>query len=307
MDLSVLQYYITVCETHSITKAADKLYISRQAVSKSIKNLEDSLDTQLIKKSRGGIKLTDEGVCLYRNALKLLDIRDSTVREIESIKRAHSRTLRVGYGQMTYNLWDSNHINYFMEQNKNINVVAEVMLPDQLIAGLKSNRLDMVVTSADSNEKCFSVSTIKSMPLYALMVANDELASKKYIYPKDLFGRNIYFIPNNQFFFKAFNELLNAEKIRANCQYCIDSNLITILNEISKNHGLFFTSGIFRNHFLHQDEYIFKSFICENSDITINKDIRAITMKQSSQTDMAKCYTGYLKDTIRVKGVMNGI
>ncbi|MBE6837436.1 MAG: LysR family transcriptional regulator [Ruminococcus sp.] len=67
MEQNLNQYRIfyAVAQAGSISKASEKLYISQPAVSKSISKLEESLDAVLLKRSRKGITLTDEGKTLF--------------------------------------------------------------------------------------------------------------------------------------------------------------------------------------------------------------------------------------------------
>ena len=298
MDMSTLKYYATACELNSITKAANKLYISRQAISKSIKNLETMLDTQLVNARHDGIELTEEGQCLYENVKKLIDGWNATLEEIYSIKRSKKITIHVGYGQMSYNLWNTDHIEQYIVQNPNIEISAKIMLPDQLLSGLRNGQLDVIVTSADSDDKCYNISTIKSLRLYALMCINDTLALQHNIGPKDLSERNVYFIPNNQTFLNCFAELMHHEGIDVNCQCCIDSNLPTILNTIKQNQGIYFTSGIFRQFFSFSDEFIMKPFVYDGAYNIPNKHLRAITHKDSLHNLEIKHYVDYLRASV---------
>lgn len=299
MDMSTLKYYATACEFNSITKAANKLYISRQAISKSIKNLEIMLDTQLVIPRHDGIELTEEGQCLYENVKKLIGGWNTTLDELESIKCSKKTLIHAGYGQMTYNLWKADHIEQYMVKNPNVEISAEVMLPDQLLSGLKNGQLDVIVTSADSNDKCFNISTIKNLRLYALMCINDTLASHSHIKPKDLSDRIVYFIPNNQTFLNCFIDLMRHETIDINCQCCIDSNLFIILNTVKQNRGIYLTSGTFREFFSISDEFVMKPFVYDGFDNMLNKHIRAITHKDSLQHLAIENYVNYLKTTIK--------
>lgn len=299
MDLSTLQYYVTVCQLNNMTKAANKLYISRQAISKSISNLENMLGTQLITVRHDGIELTEEGQCLYKNALKLLEGWNNTVDEIEFIKRTRRMTIHVGYGQTTYNLWNIDHIQQFKVQNPDIDIRAEIMLPDQLLAGLKDGRLDAAITSANSDDECFTVTTIKHLPLYSLFCLDDPLASKSHIYPKDLSGRTVYFIPNNQTFFSSFDKFMRHEQVKVNCQYCVDSNLLTLLHTVKQNHGIYLTSCIFRHLLDFTEEFVMKPFIFDGSESMLNKNISIITRRDASPNSAIKRYINYLQTTIK--------
>ncbi|MGI6105819.1 MAG: LysR family transcriptional regulator [Raoultibacter sp.] len=68
------KYFLTIAEEGSISRAADRLFISRQALSGSINALEAELGTSLFRRSKSGISLTQEGellkeYCLDKNAL----------------------------------------------------------------------------------------------------------------------------------------------------------------------------------------------------------------------------------------------
>ncbi|MFR2719961.1 MAG: LysR family transcriptional regulator, partial [Ruminococcus sp.] len=69
MEENLNHYYIfhTVAKTGNISRAAQKLYISQPAISKSIQKLENSLNTVLFKRTSRGVSLTVEGEILYQH------------------------------------------------------------------------------------------------------------------------------------------------------------------------------------------------------------------------------------------------
>ncbi|MBD0778726.1 LysR family transcriptional regulator [Maribacter sp. ANRC-HE7] len=66
-----------IVATHlSFTKAAEQLFISQPAVSKSIRNLEDEYKTTLFLRKRNSIALTNEGKAFLVYTNKILEIHD---------------------------------------------------------------------------------------------------------------------------------------------------------------------------------------------------------------------------------------
>lgn len=63
-----LETFITVAESGSFAKAADKLYISPTAVIKQINILESNLDLKLFNRTHRGLTLTAAGKSLYSDA-----------------------------------------------------------------------------------------------------------------------------------------------------------------------------------------------------------------------------------------------
>ena len=78
MNFEQFKYLSEIHKNKSISKASEKLYMSTQALSISIKNLEDELKVPLLLRSQKGATLTPEGekileaYSLFR--AKLIDI-----------------------------------------------------------------------------------------------------------------------------------------------------------------------------------------------------------------------------------------
>jgi DNA-binding transcriptional LysR family regulator len=73
MDIKQLQYFVQICRHRSLTEAAKNLYISQQALSKTLKILEDELQVALFSRVHSGIRLTAEGEYLLQTAEKILN------------------------------------------------------------------------------------------------------------------------------------------------------------------------------------------------------------------------------------------
>ena len=74
MRIEHLYYFVKVAERRSLTVAASELFVSQQALSTAIKNLETEFHTQLLVRHRRGVTLTDEGQYFYDMALKIIDL-----------------------------------------------------------------------------------------------------------------------------------------------------------------------------------------------------------------------------------------
>lgn len=72
MDINQLRYYIEVCNCGSISKAAEKVHLSQQGLSLSIRRLEQELEADLFYRKPGGIVLTELGKAVKEEAEELL-------------------------------------------------------------------------------------------------------------------------------------------------------------------------------------------------------------------------------------------
>lgn len=70
MKIEHLYYFLIIAETKSINKAAHKLFISQQQLSRVINGLENDLHTQLLQRNSAGIELTEKGLVFYNSPIK---------------------------------------------------------------------------------------------------------------------------------------------------------------------------------------------------------------------------------------------
>ena len=64
MEFKHIEYFLKTCEYTSMSKAAEALYISQQALSRCIAGMEQELGCQLFQRTVKGISLTKEGMYL---------------------------------------------------------------------------------------------------------------------------------------------------------------------------------------------------------------------------------------------------
>ena len=65
MNFKHLSYFVDISKRESFTKAADDIYVSQSALSKSVKSLEQELNVTLIDRTSKSFNLTEEGRILY--------------------------------------------------------------------------------------------------------------------------------------------------------------------------------------------------------------------------------------------------
>lgn len=68
MDINQILYFIEVCSTGNISKAAEKLHMSQQGLSASIRRLENELGCDLFYRKASGIILTETGRAVLTEA-----------------------------------------------------------------------------------------------------------------------------------------------------------------------------------------------------------------------------------------------
>ncbi|MCI8402808.1 MAG: LysR family transcriptional regulator [Lachnospiraceae bacterium] len=80
MDITQLKYFLTTAETLNYTKAAQKLYISRQALRQALASMEKEFQTALFINRRNKLSLTAAGEYLYTAGTRVVEEFDGAVK-----------------------------------------------------------------------------------------------------------------------------------------------------------------------------------------------------------------------------------
>ena len=96
MEIRQLEYFLTICEAGSFTRAAERLYVSQPAVTNAIRSLEEELGIQLFDRSQKLATLTAEGRIFAGHVEKIMHGITRTVEEIHSLRNLTSGVLSIG-------------------------------------------------------------------------------------------------------------------------------------------------------------------------------------------------------------------
>ena len=115
MKLNQLEYFCAVCRCHSITRAAETLYVTQPTISVAIRELEKELHLQLFRHEKNRIYLTPEGEAFYRRAEALVRESREMVADFSAI--GHRQTpLKIGIPPMMSTLFFPSFSDRFIEK-----------------------------------------------------------------------------------------------------------------------------------------------------------------------------------------------
>ena len=95
MNFQNLEYFLTVASEGNITRAAEQLHVSQQALSNQISRLEQELGCRLFERKQK-LELTYAGEQFKTSAEKILDIQRQTATELDDISNNRRGELRIG-------------------------------------------------------------------------------------------------------------------------------------------------------------------------------------------------------------------
>ena len=93
VNLDLYRVFYTVAKSGSLTKAAEELYISQPAVSRSIKQLETQLGVPLFTRTHRGMTLSAQGgKVIFNEVERALGLLSEAENRIEEMKNSWSFT-----------------------------------------------------------------------------------------------------------------------------------------------------------------------------------------------------------------------
>ncbi len=158
-----LQVVAALHESHSVTKAADELSVSRAALSKTLVSLEEMLGGRLYERTSLGMKPTALGDALARHANLVLANLRAAEGELFDLLRRHSERISLGAFFSTMPLLVPSALARLTRERPNCLVtVREDGMPD-LIDGLMRGDFELIVGRMLAGHLA---SPIEVMPLY---------------------------------------------------------------------------------------------------------------------------------------------
>ena len=141
-----IRVFLSLANTLNFTETANQLFITQQAVSKHISQLEDDLGFRLFIRSTHNVRLTAAGErCQAFFREKMLEFSDFLLHEKE-FQRRLSKSIRIGYNDWL-DLGDSIGAARvkFHEQYPDIAHIPERQPPDVLQSKLRNDELDIIL------------------------------------------------------------------------------------------------------------------------------------------------------------------
>ena len=99
MEIRELNYFIAVAECGSISKAAQKLFITQPNLSRQLQKLEEELGQKLLIRGNKNTELSDAGKLLYKRAKEITELASKTRDEISSDNGELAGTVSIDGGE----------------------------------------------------------------------------------------------------------------------------------------------------------------------------------------------------------------
>lgn len=203
MDLKQLHYFLTIVSEEQITAAAKKLHMAQPPLSHQIKLLESELGVTLFRRGPHHIELTDAGRAMAHRARQLLDLADSTRREVADFQRGIRGTLAIGTVSSSGNILFSPGLRQFHEQYQDIHFEIHDGNTYQILEMLDQSIIEIGIVRTPFNSSRFNCRFLSAEPMVAAMTREwDWCPGQDVISVRDLADKPLII-------YRRFNQLLH--------------------------------------------------------------------------------------------------
>ena len=186
MDIQHLKYFVEVAKQKNFTKAAQILLVSQPSISKMIKSLEDELKITLLDRSERKIKLTDAGVIVYEQALKILQSVEDVYASVNELVQVKKGSIKLGLMPTTGVLLFPTILAGFKKEYPEIDIQMLEYSAKQLNHKVEQGDIDLGITVRPDNPQLFENIPLFSEELVVLVDREHWLAERESVRLSDL-------------------------------------------------------------------------------------------------------------------------
>jgi DNA-binding transcriptional LysR family regulator len=191
LDIKQLQYFLMVCEESSFGQAAQKLFLTPQAVSKAITSLESELGCSLFYRTKNGVQMTAYAHFLRENSIDVVEKVNLLIQQFAEFREKYSETLTCGlaFGIITHVTLED--FDKFRKNFPHIMLNFHEMMNLECEKGVENETLDVALTLGPVDHNKFDCVDLKRWNMTAIVNVNHPLAPKQEISIEDLRGQKL--------------------------------------------------------------------------------------------------------------------
>src|SRR5690554_5350927 len=97
MELRHMRYFLAVAEELNFRKAAERLHVSQPTLSTQVRQLEEEMGVQLLKRDTHSVSLTPAGQHFQEHVRDILRQTDEAQRQARRMARGETGELSIGF------------------------------------------------------------------------------------------------------------------------------------------------------------------------------------------------------------------
>lgn len=296
MTTKELECFLSVYTTHSIKKSAERLYISSQALSKTIKKIETEVGTPLFIRTGQGLIPTHSAENLAEHAHVIINEFENIASSFSLAQSHNSTVLTVPatYGVLDYIGYGFVRAFYIRHPNIRLNLVElpEVQIGDLLSSGAA----ELAFMPAPVDYSVFDARFCFAWKHCTIINTNHPLASHKTIsysdldgIPLALRGRSYSVYPSN---------ISRFLKEGVNPNILLETTSETLINQFADANAGIGISLTFLAERMHSSSTVIREF----DDPNCQKEVYLVKRKGAAASSDASCLISFMDEWLTTHG-----
>jgi len=165
MYIETLKVFCDIADLRSLSKTAEKHFLSQSAISQQLAQLELAHNCQLLERKKRPLELTTAGQLFYEAAKDILDRYEQLKTELNALKSSAGGRINVGaiFSIGMHTLPD--YVKKFLASYPNINVHIDYMSNDKIYELVLTGEIDIGLVAVPKRDKRLDVYDFESEPL----------------------------------------------------------------------------------------------------------------------------------------------
>ena len=187
MEIRHFHYIRTIYETGSISRAAEKLYISQPSLSQLLKSVEKKVGAPLFDRGSQPLRPTTIGQKYLATARRIMELDTEFHRYVEDELGCAQGNLVVGSSPFRSTYFLASFLPEFQEKYPGIRLQLAEHTSKRLEEAVLSGDADLIIATQPVDANAFSFAELYSEEMVLVLPAGHEL-SKQYHLPQDCRG-----------------------------------------------------------------------------------------------------------------------
>ena len=143
ITIQQMEAIISLVAERSFSRAAEKMFLTQPALTKNIKNIEDSLGVRVVNRDNTGISLTPEGKILYDYACRIIKLRNEATEKILKMQEKTGGDIYVGASTIPATYILPRALSAFRKNQDNVNVHVQTADSEETLNMVLDNEVEI--------------------------------------------------------------------------------------------------------------------------------------------------------------------
>jgi DNA-binding transcriptional LysR family regulator len=185
-DNGDFKLFVKIADTGSLTRGAEKSFLSLPAASHRLKNLEESLNLKLLVRSAQGVTLTEAGKTYLKHARQVLAQLDLLTSDLQEFGAGIKGQLRVLANTTAITEFLPDMVGTYLKDHPDVQIDLRERVSDEIVRSVRDGSSDIGVISGSVLTDKLQTLPLTSSRIVVIAPLGHEVLENSQLYFKEL-------------------------------------------------------------------------------------------------------------------------